>query len=343
MTTMSSATTMANYTDAIANLPQEAFLGSLLYFSISMADVNLENARRDLEAVGLSTATLRKNLRPVDAFRKATREFAKKFSVQNEIRSELLVRPAGEDNEQAYIHLILERVAMQKGKKRRIFYERVGELTFTRGFKKDGEYVSHGVEARRTTSHLQDPLTAEEDQWLTERLITFEDRYDHMLRYMDSHAVRTFVREYIYELSGTCVKESGGLYFVKQDHADTIAKLQSWVKSIDSEFHALPLLNLTDQREMILEAFEDETVKEVDRLVGELKKILDDPDRQIEEKTFDAYALRAAELSAKINEYNSMLGARADRAAIEVQGYTQQCMALASRIRQPKSLKAKTI
>jgi len=342
-TATSSTTTMANYTDAIANLPQDAFLGSLLYFSISMADVNLENARRDLEAAGLSTGTLRKNLRPVDAFRKATREFGKKFTVHNDVRSELLVRPAGEDGEQAYIHLILERVAMQKGKKRRIFYEKVGELTFTRGFKKDGEYLEHGVEARRMTNHLDDPLTLEENQWLTEKLITFQDRYDHLLRYLDSHAVRTFVREYIYDLSGTCVKESGGLYFVKQDHADTITKLQSWVKAIGSEFHALPLLNLTDQREMILEAFEDETVKEVDRLVGELKKILEDPDRQIEEKTFDNYALRAAELSAKINEYNNMLGARADRAAIEVQAYTQQCMQLATRIRQPKTLKAKVV
>ena len=64
------------YTEEIAKLPTGAFLGSLLFFSISMADVNLENARRDLEAAGLSTATLRKNLRPVDAFRKAAKEFS---------------------------------------------------------------------------------------------------------------------------------------------------------------------------------------------------------------------------------------------------------------------------
>lgn len=343
MTTMSSNTTMSGYTDAIAQLPQEAFLGSLLYFSISAADVNLENARRDLEAAGLSTATLRKNLRPVDAFRKATREFGKKFPVRNDIRSELLVRPAGEDGEQAYIQLILERVVMQANKRRRIFYEKVGEVTFTRGAKKDGEYINHGVEVRRTTDNLPEPLTNDEDQWLTEKLITFEDRYDHLLRYMDSHAVRTFVREYIYDLSGTCVKESGGLYFVKQDHAPTIEKLSAWVKSIGSEFHALPLLNLSDQREMILEAFEEETVKEVERLTGEVAKILKDADRQIEEKTFDAYALRAAELSAKVNEYNAMLDARAGRAAIEIQGFTQQCMALASRIRQPKTIKKKVI
>lgn len=339
---MSSTTAMQNYTQAIESLPEQAFLGSLLYFSISMADVNLENAKRDLEAAGLSTATLRKNLRPVDAFKKATREFAKKFPAVNGVRSELMVRSAGEDNDRSYIHLILERVVMEQGKKRRIFFENVGKLTFTRGTKKDGEYVGHGVEVERITHRLQDPLTPAEDQWLTEKLITFEDRYNHFLRYMDSHAVRTFVREYIYDLSGTCVKESGGLYFVKQDHAETIGKLQSWVKDVGSEFHALPLLNLTDQKDMILEAFEEETVKEVQRLTGELAKILKDPSREIEERTFDSYALRAAELKAKINEYNGMLDARADRALIEVNGFTKQCMALAGRIRQPKTTTVKT-
>lgn len=340
---MSKSAVMNNYTDAISNLPPEAFLGSLLYFSISMADVNLENARRDLTEAGLNTGPLRKNLRPVDAFKKAAREFGKKFSTHDDIRSELMVRSAGEDGEQAYVHLILERVAMQKGKKRRIFYEKVGTLTFTRGFKADDEYMEHGVEAQRTTDNLPQPLTPAEDQWLTEKLVTFTDRYDHLLRYMDSHAVRTFVREYIYTLSGTCVKTSGGLYFVKQEHAETIAKLGAWVKGIDSEFHSLPLLNLADQRQMILEAFEDETVEEVDRLVAEVAKILKDPDRQIEEKTFDDYALKAAKLSAKVREYNDMLGARADRAKIEIDGYSKQCLKLASRIREHKTTTAKTV
>jgi hypothetical protein len=340
---MTTATTtknasLANYTQAIDSLPTEAFLGSLLFFSISQADVNLENAKRDLADAGLSTDALRKNLRPVDAFKKASKEFAKKFPAHDGIKSELMVRSAGEDGAQAYVQLMLERVVMQSGKKRRIFYEKVAELTFTRGFKKDGEYFNDGVEARRTTHNLPQPLTNAEDQWLTEKLVTFEDRYDHLKRYMDSHAVRTFVREYIYSLSGTCVKESGGLYFVKQDHVDEVDRLGSWVKSVHSEFHSLPLLNLTDQKAMILEAFEEETIKEVERLSIEITKILKDPDRKIEEKTFDAYSVRAAELSAKVGEYNSMLGARAERAHIEIKAYANQCMALASRIREPKQM-----
>jgi hypothetical protein len=342
MTTASAP--IANYTEAIANLPQEAFLGSLIYFSISGADVNLANARRDLANAGLSVDGLRKNLRPVDAFRKATNDFKKRFpKTKAGIASELMVRPVGEDGAQAYRHLVLERTVVQQGKKRRLFYDKVGELTFTRGAKKNGEYEGHGVEAKRMTNHIASPLTDEEDQWLTEKLVTFRDRYDHLLAYMDSHAVRTFVREYIYGLSGICVKGSGGLYFVGQGRAMELAKLGEWVRGIGSEFQTIELLNLADKRDMILQAFEEETIEEVERLMSEVGKILQDPDRKIEEKTFDAYALRAAEMAQKIGEYNKMLGSRADRAAAEVSMYSQQVLSLAPRIRESTTTKAKVV
>lgn len=330
---MTTTTSMDSYTDAITNLPEEAFLGSLLWFSISQADVNLADARNTLTALGLSTSTMRKILRPIDAFKKATREMAHKFPPVEGIRSELLVRPVGEDGEQAHRHLILERAETRAGKRRRIFYEKVGEVVFTRGIKKDGEYSGYSAESQRSTMNLASPLTAEEDKWLTDCLAAFDDRFEHLLHYMDSHAVRSFVRDYIDTLAGTCVKESGGLYFVRQVHNAEVSKLGRWVRGIGSEFHDLPLLNLAEQRAMILEAFEDETVKEVERLMAEVSKILADPDRSVETKTFDAYGMRAAELSQKVSEYNGMLGARAERAAIEISMYSTQVLQLASRIR----------
>lgn len=338
-------TVMDKYTQAIGDLPEECFLGSLLYFSISQADVNLLNAHRDLGALGLNTDGLRKNLRPVDAFRKATKRFEKKFKPVNGVRSELLVRPVGEDGAQAYRHLILERAVIQAGKKRRIFYEKVGEITFTRGKKnrQTGEYSDHGVEVRRTTNNIGEELTPEEDQWLTEQLTTFEDHYDHLLHYMDSHAVRTFVREFIYRLSGTCVKESGGLYFVAQEHVAEVQKLAEWVQSIGSEFQTVELLNLADKRDMILEAFEEETIKEVERLMGEVSKILTQPGRKIEEATYDHYANRAVDLADKVKKYNDMLGVKAERAAYEISIYGQQMLTLSSRIRESRTHTAKIV
>lgn len=334
---------MANYTDAILALPEEAFLGSLLWFSITRADVHLDTAKQELAAAGLSTETLRHNLRPVDAFKKATNEFAKKFPASNDIRQEVMVRSIGEDGAQAYRHLVLETAVMQAGKKRNLRFEKLGELTHTRGVKVAGEYSGHSVEARRTSAHLAAPLTPEQEKWLQGHVDDFEDRYDHLLNYMDSHAVRTFVREYIYNLGGVLVKESGGLYFVAQEHADEVRALMTWVKSIGSEFHSVDLLNLSEQRDMIMEAFEQDTVKEVERLMGEVGKILSDPDRQVEEKTWDAYAEKAAELRDKITEYNAILGGKAEDAATHVNLFGDQLISLSTRIRESKTMKAKLV
>lgn len=338
------ANAIAKYTGSVANIPPEAFLGSLVFFSISAADVNLDKARREFEDKGLDTSRMKKRLRPVDAFAKSSRRINKKFGmVTKGIRSELMVRSLGGSSEQEFRQLILERVRMEDGRKRKIFFERVGELTFTKGRLVEGEYVDDGVECRRTTAHLADDLFPQESDWLDEQLATFEDHYNHLCHYMDSHAVRTMVREYIYHLRGVCVKESGGLYFVKQEHVEEVRKLAAWVRSIGSEFHDLPLVDYDDQREMILQALEEDTVQEVRKLMADAAKILQDPDRKIEEKTYEGFASRAIELASKVKEYDQMLNARAVRAELEIDIFGKQIFELATRIKSASNMQARQL
>jgi len=129
---------------------------------------------------------------------------------------------------------------------------------------------------------------------------------------------------------------------VKQANIQTIGKLGEWVKSIGSQFHSLPLLNLVDQRDMIMKAFEDETVEEVERLLGEVAAILKDPNRSIAERIYDQYADKVAELNGKVAEYDAMLGSRAQRATMEIAAFKLQVMQLAPRIRETRTFKAKS-
>lgn len=356
--TVTDTTAMKGYTQAIADLPAEAFLGSLVYFTISAADVDLSKARRDLEDAGLDVSLLKSELRPRDAFAKTSRKLGRRFKPVNSVKSELKVVDTGEDAGQAYRQLILQRVRMVSGEKRVVFYEKVAELTLDKGERKDGEYINDGVQVRRTTTrYLHDTaedgtptstpyeidLTAEEDEWLTEGLASFADDYDHLLHYLDSHAVRTFVREYIYRLRGICVKESGGLYFVKQDKVAEAAKLATWVKAIGSEFHTLPLLNLGEQRDMILQAFEEEAIADVGKMMTEVKKILLDPDRKIEEKTYEGYIHKMIDLTSKVKEYDNMLGSRAARAEMEIEIFKAQVEKLGGRIKSASTMRMQTI
>lgn len=328
---------MSDYSDEISKLPPEAILGQLLFFTISAADVNLDEARQNLIDLGLGDEGLRKALRPIDAYRKSSKEFERNFKPVDGVRSTFMVREVGADTEKSFRFIMLERAKYVAGEKRVIFYEKVGELTLNRGAKKNGTYEGDSVEWLDTTAKLREPLTQEEFLWLHGHFLDFKERYDHLLHFMDSHAVRSFVRDFIYRFSGTCVKESGGLYFIKHEHDEKIEALGTWVQSVGSEFHSLPLLNLAKQKGLIMDAFEQEAISETRRLMAEVKKILDDPSRTIEPKTFDAYGVQVAELKKKVMEYTELIGSKATDASTELQLFSRQIMLLADRIKHPQT------
>jgi hypothetical protein len=181
---------MSNYSDAITALPDEAFLGSLLFFSICRADVNLDQARAELIAAGLPTDGLRKNLRPVDAFRKASKRFEKKFKVVTESAPSSWLGPWA-------------RTASRRSgtwcwsgpwsgrQKRRVLRRWVSSPS--PGRKKSGEYVDPRCQCRHRrppagpAHHRRGPVAHRAAGHL-------QYNYDHLLHFMDSHAVRTFVR-----------------------------------------------------------------------------------------------------------------------------------------------------
>lgn len=326
-----------NYEQAIANLPQEAFLGSLLWFTISNADVNLEQARTDLTTLGLDAGLLRDGFRPVDAFRKASNEFGHKFAAVDSQRAEFLVRQVGQDCGQSHRHIVLERAEYAAGKRRRVAYDTVAELVFTRGAKNKGVYSGFGLQAKRVG--LDVDMQPDEEMWLTARLDSIQERFEHLYTHLDSHAVRTFVRDYIYGLQGLLAKESGGLYFVQQEYAHDLTGLGDWVRGIGSAFHSLPLLNMADQRQMILQALEDETVKEVERLMEDIATILREPNRTITDGTYDGFSQKAMDMQSRMANYTRILGQRSDRAALDVDMFSKQLFALAARIKQPQTVK----
>lgn len=329
------------YVDAVRNLPDEAFLGSLVFFSISGADVNLTHARANLIEAGLPLEGLRKNLRPVDAFIKAAKTLAVDAGERDGIRSEFLARSLGEDEVEVRRQIVLERAHVSlSGTRRRLNYLPVADVMFTRGVKKKGQYSGHGVSVMRRST-IGHELTDREEHILVNGtdplrptgLANFEKTYEHFLDFMDSHAVRTFVRTCIESLNGVQVKSSGGLYFIPQTNVELVTKLRDWVRSIGSEFHALPLLDLGEQRDMIIKAFEEEAYEELHRMAADVADILGQEDRTIESRTYEAYTKRGMEIATRVDDYAQMLGARATRADMEMGVFTSQLMALSSRIR----------
>jgi hypothetical protein len=130
----------------------------------------------------------------------------------------------------------------------------------------------------------------------------------------------------------------GGLYFVPQKHAEELRDLTAFVKSIDSQMHLIPLLDIVDQRDMLAEAFVADTMDELRALSAEMGNILGSESRTITEDTYDSYVSKAASLMAKADEYGKLLDRSLETANIELQVFKVKTLSLGARVRKPKSL-----
>lgn len=324
-----------SYSDFVDTLPDDALLGSLVWFTISKADVPFDKIHADLAHYNLADHGLRKRIRPIDAFKKSTKVVAHNFGKTSDgVSSALLVRQVGQDSDLSYRHIMLERAEYKAGKKRRLVYEQVGEILLNRGhIGKDGKYTGYGLKVSRLERPDID-FTTEEDDWLDEKMGLVSPTFNHMMTHLDSHAVRTFVREYLYALSAILAKENGGVYFVPQSHADELRRLREWVQSIGSSMDLMPLVNFDESRAMLVESFEQDALREVQQASSEITKILNDPKRGIREGTYDQYAAQASSLIVKLGDYRDLLGDRLDSAAGHLTTFKMQLMELADRIDQ---------
>lgn len=325
----------ASYSDFVDTLPDDALLGSLVWFTISNADVPFDQIHADLAKFNLADHGLRKRIRPIDAFKKATKIVATNFGKTSDgVSSALLVRQVGQDSDLSYRHIMLERAEYKAGKKRRLIYEQVGEVLLNRGhIAKDGKYTGYGLKVTR----LQRPdidFSPAEDAWLDEKMGQVAPTFNHMMTHLDSHAVRTFVREYFYALSAILAKENGGVYFVPQAHVDELRRLKGWVESIGSSMDLMPLINFDESREMLVDSFEQDALREVQQASADITKILNDPKRGIREATYDQYAEQASTLIQKLGDYRTLLGDRLETTADQLTMFKMQLMELADRIDQ---------
>lgn len=341
-------TTITDYSAAAAALEDNYFLGQIVSFTISETDVPLDEARASLTALNLRTDTMRKRLRPIDAFKKAANEIAVKFDrdpLADEQHS-LLVRPVGQDSSESHRHIVFERAIWKTGNgRRRVEHETIWKLMYDRGKRlKDGTIVNDEIYVEKQATIGGVVLSPEEEAWVDAHIgpngEQLKARYEHWKTNLDSHAIRTFVREYVVDLlGGISIKgNSGGLYFVEQKHIAELRDLMAFVKKIGSHMHTIPLLDIVEQREMLAEAFIQETMDEIRQQMVEINKITGNPTRTITEDTYDQYTAKAVNLIAKHKEYAKLLDRNLDTADTELQIFQQQVLTLFGRVKKPKSL-----
>lgn len=319
------------------------FLGQAVAFTISDTSVNLEQMRVDLGSRGLRADLLKKRLRPIDAFKKASNEVAVNFPSAGDHRSAIKVVAVGQNDAEAHRHVVLARTTWRVGRERRVDHETIFKLTYDRGVSsKDGtvsdDYVS--VEQQVVPGLL---LTEQERQWITTTLGDDGDalraRFQHHCTHLDSHGIRTFVREYLDALDAIDVKDSGGLYFVPQVHAVELQALAEFVRSLGSTMHLFPLLDGTDQRSMLEHAFVGHVRDAIRTYLSEADRIVANPQRTIAEGTYQSFADRVEKLASKRDRYKQLLDCDLETASELLTKLDLTTSQLRGRVRRPKSLR----
>jgi len=93
-------------------------------------------------------------------------------------------------------------------------------------------------------------------------------------------------------------------------HIDEVGALSKVVEKLANHgitFHTMPVANVKDQRQMIVKAFENETVQEVDQLMGDMTSVLKGDKGKITMAVATRYAKDYAKLAGRLAEYSDLL------------------------------------
>jgi hypothetical protein len=154
-----------------------------------------------------------------------------------------------------------------------------------------------------------------------------QDGFDQGRQRHNAYAVRELIRKTLMNAKATLVRPTGGVYFVMRDNAATLDAVQKLADHIDgASVHALPLIDDVRQRKMVKEAYEHETVLEIDRRLVELDTMLKGP--EITGKRWAALREEFDDLVARTEEYADLLEESADAAEDRIKIYRERIKSL---------------
>lgn len=306
----------ADYIRSTRELPEEAFLGSLIWFSITKkARVTPEDVEKIFVDLDLDPAFIPSRITAANAFRKATGRDAREYSytLADGNRANVLLRDLPSTRDTSTRVVIRERIDRFGNK---LDHAEVGRITF---FKPSS--------ARHATTKDSDPATMirfalddktlqnGERDCLAEFLRQVHADYLTYANYLYDQPLRGMIREYIRSLNAVSVRESGAMYFVHRDRWPTVARLTDLVERLhkDCSFVSAPFLDLPNLREMLIETFQDEIVTEVTKLVENIEERRRNGKITPEFVTETSTTVRA--IQARAEEHSQVLEVSQDRTA----------------------------
>lgn len=307
MTILSSADLSVDASDTAV----DASLGRLCWYSVpESASTKYHHFIGNLLSHGINEATPPAP-RGVDVFKRACTD-AQHDTVEDGRKVRYSVRPTGHDSEKVWRNIIREELDATEHV---LEYSDLGKVTYDRktdhvsaheGFTGNGEAVYARIKSY------------------------FEANIDLLTAY----AIREFARKNLERnLHAIVVRPSGGLYFVQNDFLDGLEAIENVVNEVEGAmFHSLPLVDNDKQRTMLRDAFENESVGEIDRLLGEAGEILNS-EGSISKKKFLSFRDEYEAITSKVAEYSDLLDVAMEATSFRLETMNDVLMELFGRIK----------
>lgn len=282
-------TTFQGYLQAVqqARMP---FLGELVWFTIpESTNVEYDEFVAKLKDFGLEKYTPRKP-KDADVFRRVCSDAQrKKVPVSEGVYINVLVRDVQQKLGHIWKQIVLEEVDSE-GK--RLSYNPVLEL----------EYHDALIQAHWTNGSRS--------QLAWETYVAIHDEFTDRRGKLHAFTIRELFRKVTTRGYATSVRESGGVYFIRDRFHYVVEALQELTGLVEgATCVAVPLVNTVEQNEMVRIAFEDESVGEITRLIAEIKA---DIANGVTERRYNTLIQKRNELKKKAQEYAELLDNKLD-------------------------------
>lgn len=214
---------------AIQNPSQGDYLGYLTWYSIPGQLIPENELRQKLQNAGLAESYMPNPINGSDAFRKASSSAESKIPLDNGSHRNILIREVFSNRNKIQRNVVFETV-IPKDKKL--------------GYKTEEAVIEYDKKAK--TINVIDCSMEAQDV-----VNQMKANYQLYLSNYDSRAIRSMAAGILWKMSPVPVRVSGGVYFVPKMYEQELGKLTSFINSLDGEAQKIPLVDSTEQRDMV--------------------------------------------------------------------------------------------
>jgi hypothetical protein len=259
------------YLDSTGKLPEDALLGYIAFTLGSDGDHDRDALVEEFKSRGLNHSLIPPTSRAVDAFKKAIANYAKfSYPMTRTTTAHLLFREVAAPNPtEVSLRAIMREERCDA--KSSLSYEKVGEVKLYRGPRRKGQVDDSGA---RFSWGLAggDVLSGPERARLMELGGLIKSDYERYMTYLEGIRIRALILEFLRkECQSVALKAS--VHFVPIAQAEKLHLFAEAIGTLeDCKVDLVPLVDLVDARDQVLEALQQDTEATLGTLLEDLNK-----------------------------------------------------------------------